>query len=534
MNSLFSFLKRIWVSLGEPFPDTIRYVRHGLLGRRFPSDSRLFRRREKPAKQIECHPMPFLSSAKRSVDVAVVIPCHNYAEFLPRAVDSVLAQTVRPKEIVVIDDASTDDTKAVTERYASHGVRYVRVEHRNLALTRNSGTSETGAEYLLFLDADDWLRDDYIEKCLEKMTTPKIAVVYADRQHFGDNQYYQKTHEFDVASAAQGNYISSNALIWRQALDAVGGYREIPHSLEDWDFYRRVFAEGYAAARAETLSHIFIHENSMLSSLMKNRERSYAKDASCGHHPITIFTPFAGRRDVFDRYVAGLRALDFDPQMIRLHWYDTSGVPEFGALLRTTLSKLPFGRTTYTDAPLPPFWGQTPANLIKNRIEKLDELEYFYQMAVVRAYNAMITSCDTEYVLTLEDDMRLESQTLNVLLGSFQLETAAVIAPYKSGFYPRYEVWNLREDGVHETFKTKQSGVMEVGGAGCGCTLFRTSMLRAIAPIFTGVRHQPKKWYDQLIYLRLKNHGNILCNWEAEVEHMHTERYREKLTAAFT
>lgn len=530
MYSAFAFLKRLWTACGEPFPTLARDIRHGLFGKRWPAGHRHI-----PETKMEKPPVPQQTEGtapRPVVDVAVVIPCHDYANYLPVALESVLRQTVQPKEILVVDDASTDATRDVTESFADRGVRYLRVENHSLGLSRNDGARKTSAAYLLFLDADDWLQDDYIEKCLEKMHVPEIAVVYADRRQFGDNKHYLKTPEFDARALAQGNYIASNALIWRQALDAVGGYRHIEYALEDWDFYRRVFRCGYGAARADTLSHICIHEDSMMGKLKRSPEWNYANEAALTQHPITIFTPFAGRRDVFDRYVEGLRSMDIDPQMIRLHWYDTSGVPAFEELLRSTLATLPFGSTTYTKAPLPPLWGHTPQSLIRHRIEKLDELEYFYQMAVVRAYNVMITTCDTEYVLALEDDMRLETNTLRLLLSSVQRDTAAVIAPYRSGFFPRFEVWIPNGDSVIH-FTEKRTGIEEVGGCGFGCTLFRTGMLKQIAPIFTGVHSLPKQWYDQLSYLRLRHYGTILCNWNCEVEHMQTERYKEKLNPAF-
>lgn len=495
----------------------MRFVRYRLLGRVWPAHHEILRQTEKTII---------------TEDVAVVIPCHNYGVHLARAIDSVLNQSVQPSDILIIDDSSTDGTREVAESYVDRGVRYLRVEHRSLALSRNSGAQATTATYLLFLDADDWMRNDYIEKCLQKMHPPKIAFVYADRQHFGDNNDYMQTPEFDAAQLSRGNYIASNALIWRQAFDAVGGYRDIPHALEDWDFYRRLSSVGYKGARADTLSYIFVHENSMLAALAKDPKRTYARDAALLHYPVTIFTPFAGRTEIFDRYLAALRSIDFDPQMIRIHWYDTSGDPAFESLLRTAMSTLPFGRTTYSKSPLPALWKVTPQSLIRNRIDMLDQTEYLYQMAVVRAFNDMVQFCNTQFVLTLEDDIQMEPDTLKLLLESMQHDVAAVVAPYKSGFYPRYEVWV--PDGFRAIhFTKKRTGIEEVGGCGCGCTLFRTSMLKQIAPLFTGVRDTPKQWYDQATYLRLAQHGKILCNWDAEVEHMQTERYKEKLNPAF-
>src|SRR5207249_11044202 len=93
--------------------------------------------------------------------IAVVIPARNAGAFLGEALDSVFAQDVRPGEIVVVDDGSTDDTRAVAEAYG-RGVRClaagggrVSVNSGSSARARNLGIAATRGEMIAFLDADD-------------------------------------------------------------------------------------------------------------------------------------------------------------------------------------------------------------------------------------------------------------------------------------------------------------------------------------------------------------------------------------------
>lgn len=98
---------------------------------------------------------------------SIVIPAYNYGRLLPRALESALAQGGDDYEILVIDDGSTDATPEVVEgllqRYRGR-FRYLRQENRGLAAVRNRGIDETTGEYLLFLDADDRLLPDALEK----------------------------------------------------------------------------------------------------------------------------------------------------------------------------------------------------------------------------------------------------------------------------------------------------------------------------------------------------------------------------------
>ena len=112
-----------------------------------------------------------------SPPVSVVIPCFNQGRFLREALESVRAQTVRPCEVVVVDDGSTDDTAEVAEAFP--GVVYVRQANRGLAEARNRGITATTGEYLVFLDADDRLRSDALSVGLEALSTrPACAFTF--------------------------------------------------------------------------------------------------------------------------------------------------------------------------------------------------------------------------------------------------------------------------------------------------------------------------------------------------------------------
>ncbi len=90
-----------------------------------------------------------------TADVAVVIPAYNAEKLLPRALRSVLTQTVAPREVLVVDDGSSDGTSDVARSFGAP-VRCIRQENAGAAAARNRGIAEATAEWIAFLDADDW------------------------------------------------------------------------------------------------------------------------------------------------------------------------------------------------------------------------------------------------------------------------------------------------------------------------------------------------------------------------------------------
>ncbi|MDQ3704900.1 MAG: glycosyltransferase [Chloroflexota bacterium] len=90
--------------------------------------------------------------------VSAIITTYNYGRFIAGAIDSVLNQTRRPDEVVVVDDGSTDDTASIVAGYESHGVRYIYQPNAGAGAARNMGIQATSGKLIAFLDADDrWL-----------------------------------------------------------------------------------------------------------------------------------------------------------------------------------------------------------------------------------------------------------------------------------------------------------------------------------------------------------------------------------------
>jgi len=190
------------------------------------------------------------------VTISVVIPTYNRAVLLVQTVQSVLAQTRLPDEIVIVDDGSTDETRAVVAaRFGDNPlVRYHYKENAWLGAARNTGFRLTTGEAVLFLDSDDLLLPDALSALENALkTNPSAALSYCAVQvidHEG-NVVEPETREGkwdgDVwAHLLHGNFIRSagSVLVRRTAMEAAGLFDEAMRSCEDWDQWLRLAERG--------------------------------------------------------------------------------------------------------------------------------------------------------------------------------------------------------------------------------------------------------------------------------------------------
>lgn len=141
--------------------------------------------------------------------VSVLIPCYNYGHFLAEAVDSALNQTHPNMEILVLDDASTDNTRQVAESYGNR-IRYFPLPHSGQPATLNTGLDQAQGEYFVCLDADNVLKPAFVEKtlaCLASCQDPSVAFVYTARQLFGTRDEVIHPPEYDLARLKLRNFI---------------------------------------------------------------------------------------------------------------------------------------------------------------------------------------------------------------------------------------------------------------------------------------------------------------------------------------
>jgi glycosyltransferase involved in cell wall biosynthesis len=203
--------------------------------------------------------------------VSVVIPAHNAESFIREALDSVLAQTTQPCEIIVVADCCTDGTTDVVREYAGH-VRLLFSDAGNAAAARNAGSRAATGDWLAFLDADDCWLPEKLERQLRVAETPQTALVYTDRYNFGNRGDLPEVHgsvqplyrgDVFVDLLVLGNHITlSSVLVRRDVFIQLGGFAETLKNAEDWEMWIRVAAAHRIEACEEPLVRYRFHASS--------------------------------------------------------------------------------------------------------------------------------------------------------------------------------------------------------------------------------------------------------------------------------
>ena len=182
-------------------------------------------------------------------EISVIVPCYNLAEFLPEALDSVAAQTFQDWECIVVNDGSTDRTGELAARYAAADKRFKIVETPNggVIKARNLGVKSSTGKYLLFLDADDILMPDYMDKAMSLFRAcPGLKLVGGQAEFFGKGvpRRVRRVPPFSMERLIANNCIYVTSFIPREEFERAGGFAEgLAAGWEDWDLWMSVLGK---------------------------------------------------------------------------------------------------------------------------------------------------------------------------------------------------------------------------------------------------------------------------------------------------
>lgn len=202
--------------------------------------------------------------------ISVILPTYNRAELLPRAVQSVLAQTHRDLELIVVDDASTDDTARVMAEIGDPRVRYIRQEeNRGACAARNRGVAEARGEYIAFQDSDDTWAADKLEKQLHCLKETGADIVFCGFRRFSE----ENVTVFPPETLAEGdiryeqllleNLISTQTILGRRECFVQNPFDESFPRMQDWELVLRLVQKYRIFYMKETLANVYLQADSI-------------------------------------------------------------------------------------------------------------------------------------------------------------------------------------------------------------------------------------------------------------------------------
>ena len=172
--------------------------------------------------------------------VSVIVPIYNAAPYLQETLDSILASTYRPIEVVMVDDGSHDDSLTIAQKYCERHVecQVIAQNNRGVSAARNTAIKAAKGTYILPVDADDKVADTLIEKAVEAIESDNnIRVVGCRCWMFGAVDKEWKLPKFSHSLLARKNMIPATALYRKADWERCGGYCEKEIYREDWDFW---------------------------------------------------------------------------------------------------------------------------------------------------------------------------------------------------------------------------------------------------------------------------------------------------------
>lgn len=195
--------------------------------------------------------------------VSVIIPCYNGEKFIGEAIESVVNQTYKNWELIVVDDGSTDNSEKIINQYFTADKRIQFIQHKKnkgIPSTRNTGIKISNGEYIAFLDQDDLWMKEKLELFIEEFSRydSKVGIIFSDfKIVFADNiisKKYKKVNYYKIQKLSKrdfikklfmGNFIksASQVVLRKECFNKLGLLDEKLHGGDDYDFWLRAAGE---------------------------------------------------------------------------------------------------------------------------------------------------------------------------------------------------------------------------------------------------------------------------------------------------
>lgn len=189
-------------------------------------------------------------------DISVIIPAYNSERYLAEALESVLAQSPSPAEVIVVDDGSSDSTPAIARGFGAP-VRYIVQANAGGGAARNRGVAEARGAWLAFLDSDDlWAPDKLALQMSALEAEPEAEAVFGHVRHFHSPELADEARQSTRLPPVMPGYHAGTMLIRADAFARVGPFEE---QLRRADFVAWYLRASEANLRSLMLPQVLMH-----------------------------------------------------------------------------------------------------------------------------------------------------------------------------------------------------------------------------------------------------------------------------------
>ncbi len=195
------------------------------------------------------------------------MPVYNGEKFLKEAIDSILGQTFKDFELLVVDDGSIDSSLNIVESFSDQRIKIIRLHHGGIVDALNYGLNNATGEYIIRADADDISLPDRFEKLSNYMEENKEIEVCGSwaisinekGESFGEIKYPPiQNREIRKYAILHNPFIHPSVIIRKKIIDKVGGYKNFKHT-EDYELWTRILSKHQGHNLGEFLLKYRIH-----------------------------------------------------------------------------------------------------------------------------------------------------------------------------------------------------------------------------------------------------------------------------------
>lgn len=260
--------------------------------------------------------------------VSVIVPVYNVEAYLKRCVESILNQTYTNLEVIIVNDGSTDSSKVICKKFEElhNNIRLINQTNGGLSAARNTGLDNCNGDYIVFVDSDDWLKPQMIERLLGFALQHDLKLVECGvlNSRLSNSQVKKSNIPPFIENQSEAMYrllMETNYSVWRRiyAKEVVEGLRFIPGKISE-DVFFTIDCINKIEKQGCILDQLYIYntENVSITRSPYNLKKIDAKDAL--RYPVSQTTAYGSSIKKRANYLL-LRGLIFHYQRILLHAY---------------------------------------------------------------------------------------------------------------------------------------------------------------------------------------------------------------------